>query len=279
MRFHKMHGLGNDFILINGFTEEVPCELSTLAKAICHRKTGIGADGLIVLSPSDTSAFKFTIYNDDGSQAEMCGNGMRCAAVLAYKEKIVTEKAFDVETLAGIIRPEVINTEKGIVRVNMGTPILAAGKIPTLFNSDTVINTPLYAGGDTFFVTCVSMGNPHCVIFVDNVAEHPIEKTGPQIETHPLFPNKTNVEFVQVLSREKIRMRVWERGCGITLACGTGAAAAAAASYLNGHTGRKVEVELTLGSLLLDWHEEDGHMLMKGPATKVFSGEYKFYNT
>ena len=276
MRFHKMHGLGNDFILINGFTEKIPADLSATAKAICHRKTGIGADGLIILSPSDKAAFKFSIYNDDGSQAEMCGNGIRCAAMLAYKGNIVTEKTFYVETLAGIMRPEIIDMGKGIVSVDMGIPILAAAKISTLFSNDTVINAPLAVGEETFFVTCVSMGNPHCVIFVDKTDEYPVEKIGPRIENHPFFPNKTNVEFVQVISAEKIRMRVWERGCGITLACGTGAAAAVAAAYLNDHTGRKVEVELALGSLLFDWHESDGHMLMEGPAAEVFSGEYKF---
>ena len=273
MRFTKMHGLGNDFIFINAFKESIPADKQLLAQQMCDRNLGVGADGIIILSPSQKADFKFEIINSDGSFAEMCGNGMRCAAIFARKENITDKKELTVETAAGILKPFITDEEKGIVCVDMGIPSLNAKDIPTTLPGDPVMGAELQVGGKRFTVTAVSMGNPHCVIFVDDLDIFPVAKIGPQIENHPAFPAKTNVEFVQILSKDKIKMRVWERGCGITLACGTGASAAAVASFLNGFTNRKVEVELALGSLDLEY-KEDGHVFMQGPTAITFTGEY-----
>ena len=273
MRFTKMHGLGNDFIFINAFKESIPADKQLLAQQMCDRNLGVGADGIIILSPSQKADFKFEIINSDGSFAEMCGNGMRCAAIFARKENITDKKELTVETAAGILKPFITDEEKGIVCVDMGIPGLNAKDIPTTLPGDPVMGAELQVGGKRFTVTAVSMGNPHCVIFVDDLDIFPVAKIGPQIENHPAFPAKTNVEFVQILSKDKIKMRVWERGCGITLACGTGASAAAVASFLNGFTNRKVEVELALGSLDLEY-KEDGHVFMQGPTAITFTGEY-----
>ncbi|MCL2817093.1 MAG: diaminopimelate epimerase [Clostridiales bacterium] len=274
MRFAKMHGLGNDFILLNGFAEPPPEPLSVLARRLCHRRLGVGADGLIVLSPSRGADFRFSIFNADGSQAEMCGNGMRCAALFAKSEGLATGFEYEAETLAGLIRTRITDAASGLVEVDMGVPVLAAEKIPALLPGNPPFALPLAAGGWEFRVTALSMGNPHCVVFVEDVESFPVEEFGPLLERHEVFPARANVEFVQVCSPEKIKMRVWERGVGVTLACGTGACAAAAAAFLNGHTGRRVEVCLPLGSLSLHWRESDGRMMMTGPAEKVFEGEF-----
>ncbi|MBQ9992378.1 MAG: diaminopimelate epimerase [Firmicutes bacterium] len=274
MRFAKMHGLGNDFVFINGFEETLPADKNLFAKKICDRNLGIGADGVIILYPSNKADFRFEIINSDGSFAEMCGNGMRCAAIFARNEGIVDKDELKVETAAGILKPCIIDYAKGIVCVDMGEPRLNAQDIPTTLPGDPVLEATLQVGGKRLAVTAVSMGNPHCVVFVDDLDIFPVTKIGPQIETHPAFPEKTNVEFVQILAKNKIKMRVWERGCGVTLACGTGASAAAVAAFLNGFTDRKVEVELALGSLMLEYREEDGHVLMEGPAVTSFVGEY-----
>ena len=275
MRFTKMHGLGNDFVFINGFTEQLPADKADFARKVCNRNLGIGADGVIILSSSAKADYKFEIINSDGSPAEMCGNGMRCSAIFARREGIVGAKdELTVETAAGLLKPFIVDYEKGIVRVDMGEPRLKAKDIPTTLPGDPVVGAKLQVGGKQFNATAVSMGNPHCVIFVDDLDIFPVAKIGPQIETHPAFPAKTNVEFVQIISKDKVKMRVWERGCGITLACGTGACATAVAAYLNGFTDRKVEVELALGSLMLEY-AENGHLLMEGPATVAFSGEYE----
>ena len=274
MRFAKMHGLGNDFVMVNGFREQLPQNLNQLAISVCDRHLGLGADGLIVLLPSEKDAVaRFLIFNDDGSQAETCGNGLRCAALFARKEGITDKDEFAFELISGIARPRIINAADGIVQVDMDQPRLQPQQIPAIFAGEKVVSEPLFVGCQGFDVTLVSMGNPHCVIFVDDPAAVPLQEIGPQIETHELFPEKINVEFVRVLSRDKLQMRVWERGCGETLACGTGACASTVAAYLNGYTGRSAEVMLRHGSLQVEW-ADDGHIYMTGPATLVAEGEY-----
>lgn len=273
MRFAKMHGLGNDFVMVNGFSEQLPEELNALARAVCDRHLGIGADGLIVLAPpqDQQAAARFLIYNDDGSQAESCGNGLRCAALFARREGLVTEDTFTFELINGVARPSILGAD--IVRVDMDQPRLAPAQIPAQFSGEQVISQPLRVGAATYDVTLVSMGNPHCVIFVNDPEHFPVREIGPLIETHPAFPQKTNVEFIKVLKSDQLQMRVWERGCGETLACGTGACAATVAAYLNGYTGRSTEVLLRHGSLQIDW-AQDGHVYLTGPAALVAEGEY-----
>lgn len=275
MRFAKMHGLGNDFILVNGFREQLPANLNSFALEICERHLGAGGDGLIVLKESKTgAAAEFLIYNYDGSQAEMCGNGLRCAALFAKKEGLVSSNEFVFDTLGGPVAPHIIDEANGIVRVDMGSPRLLPAEIPANFTGSRVVGAPLLVYARMFYVTLVSMGNPHCVIFVDDDLEHfPVEKIGPQVENHELFPAKTNVEFVRLISEDKIAMRVWERGCGETMACGSGACAAVVAAILNGFTKHDVEVQLHYGSLQVKW-DEGGHVYMTGPATPVFDGNY-----
>ncbi len=275
MRFSKMHGLGNDFIIINGFTETLPDDLGKLAQRMCHRNLGIGADGVIILTKpeSDKAAARYLIFNSDGSEAGMCGNGLRCAALFAKRQGIVNENDFTFEILTGLVRPHIIDEEKGMVRVDMDVPRLLPADIPAKFTGSRVVGAPLEALARKFEVTLVSMGNPHCVIFVDDVADYPVEKIGPVIENHELFPARTNVEFIQLLSDSQMKMRVWERSCGETNACGSGACAATVAAILNGYTQKKVEVQLRYGSLTVEW-AEDGHIYMTGPATLVAEGEY-----
>ncbi len=275
MRFSKMHGLGNDFIIINGFTETLPDDLGKLAQRMCHRNLGIGADGVIILTKpeSDKAAARYLIFNSDGSEAGMCGNGLRCAALFAKRQGIVNENDFTFEILTGLVRPHIIDEEKGMVRVDMDVPRLLPADIPAKCTGSLVVAAPLEALARKFEVTLVSMGNPHCVIFVDDVADYPVEKIGPVIENHELFPARTNVEFIQLLSDSQMKMRVWERSCGETNACGSGACAATVAAILNGYTQKKVEVQLRYGSLTVEW-AEDGHIYMTGPATLVAEGEY-----
>lgn len=272
MLFTKMHGLGNDFVLVNGFTQELPKDIFQLAKEVCHRRFGIGADGLILALPSHTDTIRMRILNSDGTEAEMCGNGIRCLALFAKAEGIVKENDFTVETLAGSIGIHV-QEDTGLVQVDMGHPVLYAPDIPVI-GEGKVIGQPIQLLDKTFSFTAVSMGNPHSVIFVDDVERFPIETYGPVSEKHPFFPAKVNTEFVQVLSPQKVRMRVWERGCGQTMACGTGACATVVAAILNGLTERTVEVVLDGGSLQITWEEKTGKIFMSGPATCVFSGEY-----
>jgi len=272
MRFTKMHGLGNDFILINGFCEKVPVDRKDFAITLCNRQLGIGADGVLLLMPSNCADAQFLVYNSDGSQAEMCGNGVRCAALFAKREGIIKSDNATFETLGGLVYPQIVDKEQGIVRVNMGLARLQPKDIPALFGGEKVVAAPLEVGIDTLAVTLVSMGNPHCVIFVDDVVNFPVEEVGPKIEKHPKFPAKTNVEFVQVLAPGHLKMRVWERGCGQTLACGTGSCASAVAAKLNGYGDTSFEVELACGSLFIEL-AADGHVELLGPATFVFDGE------
>jgi len=278
INFVKMHGLGNDFILIDCINKSLgdPSFLSYLAKKLCDRNFGIGADGLILILPSSKADLRMRIFNYDGSEAQMCGNGIRCFAKYAYENKLVSKNKLSVETLAGTIIPELIISDNKIlgVKVNMGTPKLRRREIPmngedTLTVVDEVlkINTV-----QIFKVTCVSMGNPHCITFVNDIQSMPVDEIGPKIENHPLFPEKTNVEFIQILNRKEINFRVWERGVGETLACGTGACAALVASVLNNKTDREATIHLPGGDLDIRW-ANDGYVYMTGPAESVFKGE------
>jgi len=279
-----MHGLGNDFILIDCLRPEGAgielADLPTVARRLCHRRFGIGADQLLFLSSSGVADFRMGIFNADGSEVEMCGNGIRCLAKYIWDRGLTDKKVIGVETLAGIIRPEKIDD---LVRVDMGEPVFDPEKIPVDIRrksgeelktqkSKPVIDYPLQIDDREFKITCVSMGNPHAVIIVDNVSEYPVPYYGPLIENHQLFPKMTNVEFVEVLSPAEITMRVWERGVGETMACGTGASASAVAAHLKGLTERDVSVRLAGGALRIEW-AGDGHVYMTGPAVEVFTGE------
>ena len=275
MKFTKWQGTGNDFVIVNGF-EETIVDYSTKAIEVCDRHYGIGADGLIMVLPSSIADFQMRIINSDGSEPEMCGNGIRCFARYVYESGLTNKTELCVETLAGIIRPTLLleNDRVESVCVDMGEPRLQRGEIPTAGNPmEKVINELLTVGDCTYRITCVSMGNPHCVIFTENVDSMDLPAFGKPIEEHPFFPRKTNVEFVQVMDRRNLRMRVWERGAGVTLACGTGTCATVVAAVLNNNTDRKVKVRLDGGELLVEWRE-DNHVYMTGPAVEVFRGEY-----
>ncbi|SHE35373.1 diaminopimelate epimerase [Desulforamulus putei] len=280
MFFTKVHGLGNDFILVNAGTGQgLPDDCSTLAKEMCDRRFGIGADGLVLLLDSGVADVRMKIINSDGSEAEMCGNAIRCVAKYLYEHDIVRKDEIKVETLAGIIVPQIIQNNGVVeaVRVDMGAPRLERAQIPMVGPAGQVIHEPLEVDGQTFYITAVSMGNPHCVIFVPDVSAIPLADIGPRIETHPAFPRKTNVEFVQVISPREVRMLVWERGAGPTMACGTGACAVAVAGVLNNLTERNVTVHLPGGPLAIEW-SDNGSVYMTGPAKEVFTGEYTVYN-
>lgn len=277
MDFIKMHGLGNDFIMVNDMGADIAeNRLPELAIKLCDRKFGIGADGLVLMVPSQSADVRMRIFNPDGSEPEMCGNAIRCFAKLAWEEGTVEKNELTVETLAGVIKPRLeLNGDKiEAVRVDMGQPRLNRGEIPITGSgtSPVVSETIELDSGESYQFTAVSMGNPHCVIFVDDMDQVLLDKWGPALEKHPLFPKKTNVEFVQVLNEEHVKMRVWERGAGETLACGTGACATGVAAVLNKHTGRKVTVSLAGGDLIIEWNEDTNHVFMTGPAQKVFTG-------
>lgn len=268
--FTKMHGLGNDFVVIDARKKAIP-NLRRKAQLICDRRFGIGCDQLLIITPSRKADVRMLILNADGSEAEMCGNGIRCFAKYLWDRKdpkIRKKKELAVETLAGVIRPRVVSDN--LVRVDMGEPVLDAALIPTRFEG-RVIDRQIEVDGGSYRVTAVSMGNPHCVIFTDSVDAVPLEVEGPPLERNPDFPKRTNVEFVEVVGKGRVKVRVWERGSGATLACGTGACAVAVASALNGKTGRKVRVDLPGGALKIEWGK-DNHVYMTGPATEVFSG-------
>lgn len=267
--FTKMHGTGNDFIVVDARKYKIP-NLKKFAKEYCERRFGVGADQVLILAASRKADFKMNIYNADGSEVGMCGNGLRCLAKYARDEKLTTKSEISVETPAGIQKAKILSRNK--VCVDMGVPILKGKQIPVNL-SGRVINRPIRVDGKEIRGTCVSMGNPHCVIFVEDPKAYPVEKLGPQLERHHLFPQRTNVEFVKVISPKQIEMRVWERGAGETLACGSGACAAAVASVLNGHTERSVTVKLPGGHLEVEWNREDDHVYMTGDAATVFKGE------
>lgn len=267
-----MHGLGNDFVILDAIEGKRikkldARELSALAVKLCHRRFGVGADQLLILSPSRNADFRMRIFNADGGEVEMCGNGIRCLATYVWARRYSRRRVISVETLAGIITPE---KSDGLVRVDMGIPMLDGERIP-IRRAGRMINQALKVRDREFRVTAVSMGNPHAVVFVRNIDSFPVSEYGPLLENHQLFPRRANVEFVEVSSPKELRMRVWERGAGETLACGTGASAAVVASALNGQTGRKVLVHLLGGDLLIEW-AVDEHVFMTGPAERVFEG-------
>lgn len=273
MDFVKMHGLGNDFVITEVDTWGAADALQQYAQRVCDRRFGIGADGLVCIG-RDTSADLFMrIFNPDGSEPEMCGNAIRCVGKYAYEHGWVDKNSLSVRTLAGPRLPAVTVVENQVVSitVDMGEPILARELIPMTGSGESV-RTIAHTSFGEIELTAVSMGNPHCIIFVPAIAEVPVENWGPAIETHSLFPAKTNVEFVQVLDRNEVIMRVWERGAGITLACGTGACATLVAAVLNGLTDRSAVVHLLGGDLFIEWKESDNHVYMTGPAVEVFTG-------
>jgi diaminopimelate epimerase len=275
MKFTKMQGAGNDYVYVNGFEERVE-NPEKLAVKVSNRNFGIGSDGLILILPSEKADVRMRMFNADGSESEMCGNGIRCVAKYAYDHGMVTKREITAETGAGILTLQLFTGSRNKVekvRVNMGAPRLSRPEIPMLGSpAERVVAEPLNILHTTFNITCVSMGNPHCIIFVDDVGNIQTDKYGPLIENHELFPRRTNVEFVQVISPAEVRQRTWERGAGETLACGTGASAVCVAGVLNGVTGNKILNHLSGGDLELEWGD-DGNVYMTGPAVEVFSGE------
>jgi diaminopimelate epimerase len=275
MKFTKMQGAGNDYVYVDCFQETV-ADPRQVAIQVSNRNFGIGSDGLILIMPSTRADVRMRMFNSDGSESEMCGNGIRCVAKYAYDHGIVSTTEITAETGAGILTLRLIPGSDGRiekVRVNMGPPRLARNEIPMGGEAaPRVVNEELTILDRAFRITCASMGNPHCVIFVDDVVNFPVSTYGPLIENHKLFPNRTNVEFVQILSRSEVRQRTWERGAGETLACGTGSSAVTAACVLNGLTEKRILNHLSGGDLEMEW-AEDGNIYMTGPAVEVFSGE------
>ena len=275
MKFTKMHGCGNDYVYVNCFEETVD-NPSEVAKYVSDRHFGIGSDGLILIKPSDVADFEMEMYNADGSRGEMCGNGIRCVGKYVYDYHLTDKTQIRVETLAGIKYLNLLVEDKKVswVRVNMGAPILEADQIPTTFEGSSVIDQPMTVVGKEYRVTCVSMGNPHCVIFLDeDITDLDLEKIGPEFEHHARFPKRVNTEFVNRIDDTHLRMRVWERGSGETWACGTGTCATVVAAILNGLTQNEVEVELLGGTLKIEWDREKNLVYMTGPAVVVFDGE------
>lgn len=280
MKFTKMHGIGNDYIYVNCLEETVEHPQET-AKYVSDRHFGIGSDGLILIKPSEQADFEMAMYNADGSRGEMCGNAIRCVAKYVYDHHMTDRTDISIETLAGIKHAKLmdIGQRVSMVRVHMGTPQLEPEKIPVRYpqadKHAAIVNAPVTAGGHDYHMTCVSMGNPHCVIFTEDVDGLELEKTGPLFECHPYFPNRINTEFVKVLDQTTVQMRVWERGSGETLACGTGACAVTVACVLNKLTQRAVTVKLRGGDLQIEWEKDTGVVYMTGPAEYVFEGEIK----
>ena len=276
MKFTKMHGLGNDYIYINAINESVN-NPEQLAVKMSRKHFGIGADGLILIKQSDVADFKMDMYNADGSRAEMCGNGIRCVAKYVYDNKLTEKTEIIIETLSGVKRLflEVDDEIVKMVTVEMGQPELQSTKIPVESDKEITKCEEIVINGEKYNITCVSMGNPHTVIFVEDIRDVKLEEIGPKIEAHPMFPKKTNVEFVEVITNNIIRMRVWERGTGVTLACGTGACASVVASIWNGYTDRRVDVILDGGILTVDWNEPSNMVSMRGPAETVFEGNFE----
>lgn len=281
MKFTKMHGAGNDYVYVDCFSEPVPADPAALSIAVADRHKGIGGDGLILICPSDVADARMRMFNADGSEAEMCGNGIRCVAKYVYDHGICQRGRLQIETGAGILALDV-TAENGKVlevRVDMGEPRLLASEIPTTLSANPesghVVNVPLSAGGHEFKVTCVSMGNPHCVIFVDKATDDLVLGVGPRIESDPRFPARVNVEFVELISQSEVRQRTYERGSGETLACGTGASAVCVAGVLSGRTDRLITNHLLGGTLTLEWDEATNHVFKTGPATEVFQGTWE----
>ena len=275
MQFTKMHGIGNDYVYVNCFEETVE-QPEQLALAISDRHFGVGSDGLILICPSKLADLRMRMFNADGSESRMCGNGIRCVAKYAYEHGLSRNNPMTIETGSGVLTLYLtIEADKVLaLRVNMGQPILEASKIPIDIADTRAINYPIEVASLPMIMTCVSMGNPHAIFFVEDVASVAAEQLGPVIEDYPLFPQRVNVHWVQVIHRDEVTMRTWERGAGLTLACGTGASAVCVAGMLTGRTDRKITVHLPGGDLQIEWNEKDNCVYMTGPATEVFTGTW-----
>ena len=274
MKFTKMQGLGNDYVYVNCLKEKVESP-SEMARRVSDRHFGVGSDGLILICPSECADFEMKMYNADGSRGEMCGNGIRCVGKYVYDYGLTDQTEISVETLGGIKHLS-LTVEEGkvaLVKVDMGSPIFVPEQIPVKVEGNHAVNIPISVDGDEYRMTCISMGNPHAVVYLDDIQNMEIEKIGPKFEHHSCFPNRVNTEFARVLDRETVEMRVWERGSGETLACGTGACAVAVASMVNGLTEDCVTVQLLGGNLKIEWDREKNVVYMTGPATVVFNGE------
>jgi diaminopimelate epimerase len=281
MHFTKMHGAGNDYVYVDCFTEPVPANIPELARRISNRRFGVGSDGLILICPSERVDAEMRMFNADGSPAEMCGNGIRCVAKYLYDHGICRQERLQIESAGRLLSLE-LNVTAGLVdrvRVDLGEPILIPDRIPTTLRSpkgpeEPVVDVPIEVGGLGLRATCVSMGNPHCVVFVDEPSDDWVLGIGPKLEIDAHFPNRTNVEFVKVLNDRELQQRTWERGSGETLACGTGACAVCVAGVLTGRTGRTALIHLRGGDLAIEWKRTDNRVYMTGPAVEVFSGEW-----
>lgn len=276
MKFTKMHGCGNDYIYVNGFVEEIT-DKPAFVKKVSDRHFGVGGDGVIFINPSEEADFEMEMYNADGSRAEMCGNGIRCVAKYVY-DKGLTDQTHISIVSCGKVKYLDLNVEDGLVtsvRVNMGAPILTAKEVPVISSMEQSVDEPVAVGGKEYRMTCVSMGNPHAVVFMEDVANLDIAAVGPLFENHKVFPNRTNTEFVEVRDRSHVFMRVWERGTGETLACGTGCCATVVACVLNGLTDPAVTVRVLGGEIMIEWDREQNFVYMTGPAVTVFEGELK----
>ena len=276
MRFTKMHGCGNDYIYVDAFKEHIN-DPAKAAIVLSDRHKGIGSDGLILVAPSDVADVRMIMYNADGSEGAMCGNGIRCVGKFFYDKGMTDKEEITVETKSGIktLTFTIEDNKVSKVKVDMGAPILKAKDIPATFDKEEIINEPIDVDGKTYNITAVSMGNPHAVTFVNDTASLKLTEIGPKFENHPMFPDRVNTEFVQILNRNEVNMRVWERGSGETFACGTGTCATVVASVLNGHTDEHVTVHLLGGDLELFYDRANDTVWMTGPATTVFEGETK----
>ena len=275
IKFTKMHGLGNDYVYIDCTKEELKCDISELAKKVSNRHFGVGSDGLILICKSEVADFRMRMFNYDGTEAEMCGNGIRCVGKFVYDKGLTNKDTILVETLAGIkiLKLNVDDGKVKTVKVDMGEPILEPEEIPVISKETPVKNLRLIAEGKEFEFTCVSMGNPHAITVVEDVMNFDVEKYGKILEIDKHFPKRCNIEFIQIIDESHIKMRVWERGAGETMACGTGACATGVACKLNQLTNREVEIELLGGTLKINWDKDDNHVYMTGPATTVFEGQ------
>ncbi len=276
MKFTKMHGLGNDYVYVETFNQSPPSNPARLAVTISDRHLGVGSDGLILIMPSERADARMRMFNADGSEGEMCGNGVRCVAKYLYDHGLARKNRVTVETSRGVLSLalEIADGKVGRVRVDMGTPILKSAEIPTLLAGDPPVDAPIHVEDRTLAATAVSMGNPHAIIYVDDLLGFPLELLGPALEHHGAFPRRVNVHIVEVVDRGEVRMRTWERGSGVTLACGTGACAVCVAGVLTGRTEQRILAHLPGGDLDLEWPDRQGPVFMTGPATEVFHGEW-----
>ncbi len=281
MRFTKMHGAGNDYVYVDCFARPLPPDIPELARRMSDRRFGIGADGLILICPSEQADAEMRMFNADGSYGEMCGNGIRCVAKYLYDHGVQRRETLTIESGGRVLSLDLTLSGGQVdrVRVDMGEPILIPAQIPTTLRSlggpdSPVVEVPISIGGREIEVTCISMGNPHCVVFIDELTDDWVLQTGPQIEVAPQFPKRVNVEFAKMLSSRELQQRTWERGSGETLACGSGACAVCVAGVLSGRTDRQVQIHLRGGDLAVEWDEANNHVYMTGPAVEVFSGDW-----